>query len=101
MPLSKFSNRPANAVAGERDDLLAHLHDGVSLGPHSLGPPHWFAPLLKQWSEFCAELLGQKTEVSDNLGQKSISRREANFCLGQKIADEFCPPDRNDDREFF
>jgi hypothetical protein len=99
MPLSKFSNRPANAVAGERDDLLAHLQDGVSLGPHLIAPPdwfagpHWFAPLLKQWSEFCAELLGQKTKVSDNLGQKSISRREGIFFRAEKgifVRDKNC-----------
>jgi hypothetical protein len=77
--LSGLSNRPANALGGEGDDLLAQLRDGVPLGAH------WFAPLLKKQSQLCAEIQDRKTKVSDNLGQKSCAEarifvRDKNCC---------------------
>jgi hypothetical protein len=82
MSLSKFSNRPANAVAGERDDLLAHLQDGVSLGPHSPGA-HWFAPLLKKQSQFSAELPADENEARTT-SVKIYSPRRNKFLSGTK-----------------
>jgi hypothetical protein len=72
--LSGLSNRPANALGGEGDDLLAQLRDGVSLGAH------WFAPLLKKQSRFSAELLGDENEARTEIN----SPRRGEFLSGTK-----------------